>query len=104
MSVHQVDVHTLLARAGFKKLNKPLAKLEIIFGLLAVAVGLLISQWTLFKLPELDWTWLVGGVLLFVFGGYLAMGGDRSHLYQSNNVLTALVLQELARINHKDNA
>lgn len=97
MPVPQVDVNQVLAKVGFKRLNKPLAKLEIVFGLLAVAAGLLVSQWTLFKMSEPDWTWLAGGVLLFVFGGYLALAGHRSHLYQSNNLLTALVLQELAR-------
>jgi hypothetical protein len=92
-----VDVNQLLAKAGFKKLNKTLAKLEIVFGLLAVAAGLLVSQWALFKMSEPDWLWLAGGVFLFAFGGYLAMGGHRSHLYQSNNLLTALLLQEITR-------
>lgn len=97
MPAPEVDVNTVLAKGGFKKLNKPLAKLEIVFGLLAVAVGFLVSQWTLFKMSEPDWLWLAGGILLFVFGGYLAMAGHRSHLYQSNNRLTALLLQELSR-------
>ena len=92
-----LDVHQVLEKAGFKKLNKPLAKLEIVFGLLAVVVGLLVGQWTLLKMSEPDWIWLAGGILLFVFGGYLALGGHRSHLYQSNNLLTALLLQELTR-------
>jgi hypothetical protein len=99
----QVDVDVLLAKAGLQRLNKAYAKIEILFGLLGMAIGLLASQWALLKAIEPDWLWVAGGVLLLVFGGYLAMAGQRSHLYQSNNVLTAVLLQELGRHN-KDNA
>ena len=97
------NVDEVLGIAGLKKLNKTWAKLEIMCGLLAVAVGMLASQWSLLKANERDWLWIVGGVLLFVCGGYLAMAGHRSHLYQSSNQLTAVLLQELRR-NTKDNA
>jgi hypothetical protein len=36
-------------------------------------------------------------VFLFVLGGYLALAGSRSHLYQSSNELTAFLLEELHR-------
>ncbi|MCI0682381.1 MAG: hypothetical protein L0Y71_09770 [Gemmataceae bacterium] len=98
MTAPQTDVDSLLARAGLKKLSKTWAKLEIVLGLFAVFAGVLASQWVLLKMTEPEWTWLAGGALLFVFGGYLAMAGHRSHLYQSNNRLTALLLQELTRI------
>ena len=32
-------------------------------------------------------------VVLFVLGGYLAMAGNRSHLYQSNNLLAAWIVR-----------
>src|SRR5437899_11045592 len=91
------NVDELLSKAGFKKLNKTWAKLEILLGLLAAEVGLLASEWAVLKMNEPEWIWVVCGVLLFVFGGYLALAGHRSHLYQSNNQLTALLLQEMHR-------
>lgn len=54
------------------------AKLEIFLGLTAVAIAVLIPL-----------EYRVSSVLLFVLGGYLAMAGHRSHMYQSNNRLTA---------------
>ena len=35
-----------------------------------------------------EWSWLVPA-LLMTLGGYLALAGHRSHLYQSNNRLAA---------------
>lgn len=69
-------------QTGFKRLSPVWAKLEIVLGLLAVACGLrLISH------P--DELMAAAGVTLFVLGGYLALAGHRSHLYQSNNLLAA---------------
>lgn len=80
---------------GLKRLNPVWAKAEIFLGLLAFAcgvacVGLLAG---VAGLPP--WVWL-GPVLLMTFGGYLALAGHRSHLYQSNNRLAAH-LAELIR-------
>jgi hypothetical protein len=82
---------------GLKRLNPVWAKAEIMLGLLAVAVGLM-GGMKLAALPEGAlplWAWL-GPVLLVALGGYLALAGHRSHLYQSNNRLAAH-LAELIR-------
>lgn len=71
---------------GLKRLNPLWAKLEILFGLVAVAAGL-VAATKLAARPE-AWAWL-GPVLLVALGGYLALAGHRSHLYQSNNRLAA---------------
>jgi hypothetical protein len=64
--------------------------MEILFGLSAVAAGLL-GGMKLAVRPDADvplWVWL-GPMLLIALGGYLALAGNRSHLYQSNNRLAA---------------
>lgn len=63
------------------------AKAEILLGLTAVAAGI-----ALLARPE--GLPLAGGAL-FVLGGYLAMAGHRSHLYQSANKQFAYLLQVL---------
>lgn len=75
---------------NLKRLNPLWAKGEILLGLLAVAAGL-IAGMKLAVQPESavpPWAWL-GPVLLVALGGYLALAGHRSHLYQSNNRLAA---------------
>jgi hypothetical protein len=82
---------------GFKRLNILWAKLEILLGLFAVGAGL-VAAVRLAAQPEAavaEWAWL-GPILLVTFGGYLALAGHRSHLYQSNNRLVAH-LAELVR-------
>lgn len=82
---------------NLKRLNPLWAKLEIVLGLFAVACGLVVGM-KLAVRPEAevpDWAWL-GPALLIVLGGYLALAGHRSHLYQSNNRLAAH-LAELIR-------
>jgi hypothetical protein len=89
------EVHS---RLRHKRLNPLWAKLEIVLGLAAGGAGLLLGPWFLAQ-PEADRSWaLVAAALaLFVLGGYLALAGHRSHLYQSSNKLTALLLEELRR-------
>ena len=80
-----------------KRLNPLWAKAEILIGLFAVACGL-VGGMKLAVRPDAevpDWAWL-GPILLVTFGGYLALAGHRSHLYQSNNRLAAH-LAELIR-------
>ena len=74
---------------GLKSLDPTWAKLEIVLGLAAAALGirLLIGE----GLPA-----LAGGVL-FVLGGYPALAGSRSHVYQSQNRQTAYLLQILTK-------
>ena len=66
------------------------ARLEILLGLTATGVGLFlgIGYRTGSSLVE-NPAGLLASLLLFVLGGYLAMAGHRSHLYQSNNRLVA---------------
>ena len=82
---------------NLKRLNPLWAKGEILLGLFAVACGL-VGGMTLAVRPAAevpDWAWLAP-VLLITLGGYLALAGHRSHLYQSNNRLVAH-LAELIR-------
>jgi hypothetical protein len=51
-----------------------------------------------FEPQEASWLQAAAGLILFVLGGYLALAGHRSHLYQSSNELTAY-LAELVRAN-----
>jgi hypothetical protein len=75
---------------GLKPLNPLWAKAEILIGLFVVATGLVVGM-RLATDPAAaasEWIWL-GPVLLITLGGYLALAGHRSHLYQSNNRLAA---------------
>lgn len=83
-----------------KRLSPLWAKAEIVLGLFAVACGL-VAGMKLAVRPDAEvplWAWL-GPVLLITLGGYLALAGHRSHLYQSNNRLTAH-LAALIRSHH----
>jgi hypothetical protein len=80
---------------GLKRLNPTWAKAEIFLGLFAFACGI-VGAGLLANTPNLPvWAWF-GPILLITFGGYLALAGHRSHLYQSNNRLAAH-LAELIR-------
>src|SRR5690242_1419880 len=82
---------------GLKTLRPLWAKLEILLGLTAAAIGLFAgmhqSRRPTHEVPP--WAW-VGPVALVALGGYLALAGHRSHLYQSSNRLAAY-LAELTR-------
>src|SRR5687767_12900784 len=89
------DLHTAL---GYKPLNRWWAKAEISLGLLAAGAGLLIGDWAISHRPlEESPVTAALGLVLFVLGGYLALAGHRSHLYQSNNELTAFLAEEFRR-------
>jgi hypothetical protein len=93
MTDHERALADLHARLGYRRLSPAWAKLEILLGLLAAGVGLLLGQW----LPRPDASWPLAGacLALFVLGGYLALAGQRSHLYQSANDRAALLLEEI---------
>jgi hypothetical protein len=77
---------------GLRRLNAVWAKLEIFLGLTSAACGLLLGIWAIQRLSlEAAWQWLAASVALQVLGVYLALAGHRSHLYQSQNKLTAYV-------------
>jgi hypothetical protein len=73
------------------------AKLEIVFGLLVAGAGLLLGNWALCWPVDSADVFVAAGLCLFVLGGYLAMAGHRSHLYQSNNELTAFLVRRLEK-------
>ena len=82
---------------GYKRLNRTWAKLEILLGLSAVGAGLFLGDWGLSRPnANMEWELPAAGLVLFILGGYLAMAGHRSHLYQSGNERTAY-LAELIR-------
>ncbi len=84
------ELARLHREVGWSPLGKWWAKLEILLGLTGVGVAL-VAAIRLGHQPEREvpeWAWL-GPVLLVVLGGYLALAGHRSHLYQSSNRLAA---------------
>jgi hypothetical protein len=80
---------------GYRPLGRTWAKVEILLGLLAVGVGAFLGNAALGRGGEWHWPLAVAGLLLFVLGGYLALAGHRSHLYQSNNELAAYLAEEV---------
>jgi hypothetical protein len=92
----------LHAALGHKPLSRAWAKAEIVLGLTAAGAGLLLGNWALAHEPVADGVpHAAAGLGLFVLGGYLAMAGHRSHLYQSNNELTAYLAAEFHRSKDK---
>jgi hypothetical protein len=85
-----------------KPLNRTWAKVEIFLGLGAAGVGLFLGHWALFRpLVEPAWDLVATGLALFVLGGYLTLAGHRSHLYQSLNEQTALLIGKLDGAPHE---
>jgi hypothetical protein len=93
-----VRLHTAL---GYKPLNRTWAKVELLLGLFAVGIGLLLGTWAASRPATVEWPSAASGLALFVLGAYLALAGHRSHLYQSNNELTSLLLEHLERLEGK---
>jgi hypothetical protein len=73
---------------GLKRLNPLWAKFEILFGLFAVGAGIVGTHAMNLTAHQPPIVWLLP-ILLIALGGYLALAGHRSHLYQSNNRLVA---------------
>lgn len=66
-----------LATLGLARLSPAWVKAEIVGGLAAATLGV--------RLLPLDGTIAWAGAVLVVLGIYLAMAGNRSHLYQAMN-------------------
>ena len=79
--------HRVLSAAGLKPLNPLWAKLEILLGLAAATLGLILLR----DRASHD----AVSATLIVLGLYLAAAGHRSHLYQSQNRQTAYLVQLL---------
>jgi hypothetical protein len=86
---------------GLKPLTKRFARLEIFLGLLVVSIGLLAISRASFQPLEIESGVIAAGVILTVLGGYLALAGQRSLLYQSNNMLVAYLAELIRRSNDK---
>ena len=84
------------AALGYKHLSRVWAKLEILFGLGAAGLGMLLGGWAVSR-QTVQLPWAGAALLLFMLGWYLALAGTRSHLYRSMNDLTALLVEEIRR-------
>ncbi|MGH7169354.1 MAG: hypothetical protein ACRELG_03645 [Gemmataceae bacterium] len=102
MTNKQQALSELHAQLGYKRLNRTWGKIEILLGLSSAGTGLLLGNWALAgNGAEAEWTLAATGLALFVFGGYLAMAGHRSHLYQSGNERTAYLAELIRSMNDK---
>jgi hypothetical protein len=88
------DVHAAL---GYKRLSRGWVKLEILFGLGAAGIGMLVGGWAVSRPAGVQLDWAGAALALFMFGWYVALAGTRSHLYRSLNDLTALLVDEIRR-------
>jgi hypothetical protein len=84
-------------RLGYRRLNRLWAKAEILFGLLVAGVGVLLGQYAVTQSSPV-WEFIAAALALFVLGGYLALAGHRSHLYQSSNDRVVLLIEEMRRL------
>ena len=100
MPPSNLALQRLLADLHLKRLNPLWAKLEIVLGLFAVGCGAFLGCWAVTR-SEVDGLMVGAGLLLFVLGEYLTLAGHRSHLYQSNNLLTAYLAELLRRSSDK---
>ena len=98
MSPADTDLDRLHTDLDLKTLSPLWAKVEIILGLFGVGTGLLYGVY-LASRTEPDLWAVTSPLALFVLGGFLALAGHRSHLYQSNNRLAAY-LAGLIRRSH----
>ena len=96
MNNRQQALADLQEHLGYKQLNRTWAKIELFAGLTAAGIGLFLGVWA-FRPLEVVWEYTGAGLILFVLGSYLALAGHRSHIYQSNNELTAYLVEELHR-------
>jgi hypothetical protein len=84
---------------GPRRFGGAWAKAEIFLGLTAAGVGLFGGVWQVSRpAGELDWSITAAALALWVLGGYLALAGQRSHLYRSNIELAASLREELRRL------
>jgi hypothetical protein len=87
-------------RLGYRRLSRAWAKMEIVLGLTAAGIGMLLGVFAVGQ-SEPAWVLATGGLALFVLGGYLALAGHRSHLYQSSTEQLVLLVEEIRQIHSK---
>jgi hypothetical protein len=93
------DEARLYADLGRKRLYPAWAKIEILLGLVAVSAGHLCGVYAIVQLDMAPsfWALIAASLLLQSLGGYLSLAGHRSHVYQSNNKLTAWLAAQIAK-------
>ena len=91
----QADLYT---RLGYRRYGLVWPKVEIVLGLAAAGVGLLLG---LRNSAAMDAALTTAALLLFVLGGYLTLAGHRSHLYKSSNEQTAYLAEEIRNLKGK---
>src|SRR5262245_9239750 len=80
------------------------AKFEIFLGLFGVGAGVLLGLFAM-RSAAVDFFLAGGALAMMVLGGYLAMAGQRSHLYQSTFEQTGFLFDEIqGRTSHKSDA
>jgi hypothetical protein len=83
---------------GLKRLNPAWAKTEIFVGLAVVSAGHLVGVYSIVHGRGLTfWTMMTVSLLCQSLGGYLALAGHRSHVYQSQNKLMIWLAARLSR-------
>ncbi len=93
----------LHSRLGYRPLSRTWAKIEIVLGLVGSGTGILVGVWGITRPGiEENWTLVALGLILFVLGCYLAMAGNRSHLYQSSNEQIGYLADKIERLQKKD--
>ena len=93
------DEARLYEDLGLKRLNPTWAKIEILTGLTAVSGGHLCGVFAIVHLRSTPfWAMIAASLLLQSLGGYLALAGHRSHVYQSNNKLTAWLARQISKV------
>jgi hypothetical protein len=92
----------LHAALGYRPLSHAWAKIELLMGLAPAGVGLFLGVWAVSRPTAVEGpSFAAAGSALLALGGYLALAGHRSHLYQSNNELAALLLERVQRLEGK---
>jgi hypothetical protein len=110
------ELHALL---GYGRLGRVRAKIIVFLGLLAAGGGLFLSAWALsppvyvevfraegeivkvtplWNPAEVNWPFAIGGLALFVLGGYLALAGHRCLLDSWSNEWASILLDHLERL------
>ncbi len=92
-SLHDHLLAEIHDRLGYQRRGLLWAKVEIVLGLVAAGIGVLVIA------RAVDEILIALGLLLFVLGGYLTLAGQRSHLYRADLERTALLIDEIRRAN-----
>ncbi len=102
MSEREQRLALLREYLDYKRLSRTWAKIEVLLGLGAAGLGFLLGTWSLSRpTAEISWGSAAAALALLVLGGYLALAGHRSHLYQSGNELTAYLAALIQRSKDK---